>query len=349
MRCQPVAPAIESRSTTRRWTWTIAFGLCFGSMAATTAAQPLSFSADNYPTAIGARAIASGDFDRNGWPDVAQANTGANSVTILLNRGGTLTRTADIPVGAGPFAITTGDFNRDGVLDLAVACADGNSVALLIGSGNGAFRQTAPLATIGVANPRAVLSADVNADGLLDLIVTGYESNAVQLWIGNGAGSFAKGAAWSGSAVHPQGLGVADFNHDGRTDIAVAYDGPAGLAVLYGTAAGFAAPVAVPGSQNLNVVATADLNNDGWIDVAAASTANGRVAVYLGVRQRSEVQGVVPHRTLAPRHRHWRRESGWGARRHDGELRIEHGEHPGWHPNEPVYAGRRGRRGCEPG
>jgi hypothetical protein len=282
MRCQPVTPTIEYRSTARRWTSTIAFSLCVASFAAAGDAQPLSFSADNYPAAVGARAIASGDFDRNGWPDVAQANTGANSVTVLLNHRGTLTRSADIPVGAGPFAITTGDFNRDGVPDLAVACADGNSVALLIGSGNGTFRQTAALAAASVANPRAVLSADVNADGLLDLIVTGYESNAVQLWIGNGAGGFAKGTAWSGFAAHPQGIGVADFNHDGRIDIVVAYDGPAGLAVLYGTTSGFATPAAVSASQNLNVISTADLNNDGWMDVAAASTANGRVAVYLG-------------------------------------------------------------------
>jgi hypothetical protein len=292
MRCQPVTPAIESRSATRRWTSTIALGLCVGSIAAAARAQPLSFSADHYPAATGARAIASGDFDRNGWPDVAQANTGANSVTVLLNRGGTLTRSADIPVGAGPFAITTGDFNRDGVLDLAVACADGNSVALLIGSGNGSFRQTGALAT--VANPRAVLSADVNRDGLLDLIVSGYESNAVQLWIGTGAGSFSKGTAWSGFAVHPQGIGAADFNHDGRADIVVACDGPTGLAVLYGTAPGFAAPVAVAGSQNLNVIATADLNNDGWMDVAAASTANGRVTVYLGGASGLKFRGAYP-------------------------------------------------------
>src|SRR4051812_38077735 len=169
MRSHPVTLTTACRPTLHLRRSTLALLLCFITGAAAAQAQPLSFSAENYPAAIGARAIASGDFDRNGWPDVAQANTGANSVTVLLNRGGTLTRSADIPVGAGPFAMTTGDFNRDGVLDLAVACADGNSVALLIGNGNGTFRQTAGLATAAVANPRAVLSADVNGDGMLDL------------------------------------------------------------------------------------------------------------------------------------------------------------------------------------
>ena len=228
MRRQRVTLTIAHRSRTRRHRSTIVFVACLFMHAAAAGAQPLSFSADHYAAAIGARAIASGDFDRNGWPDLAQANTGANSVTVLLNRAGTLTRSADIPVGARPFTATTGDFNRDGVLDLAVACADGNSVAVLTGAGNGTFRQTASLATAAVVNPRSVLSADVNADGLPDLIETGYQSNSVQIWLGSSTGTFARGTAWSGFAVHPQGIGVADFNHDGRADIVVGYDGPTG-------------------------------------------------------------------------------------------------------------------------
>ena len=301
MRRQRVTPAIEHDPATRRWTSTIAFVLCFcSSTAATAGAQPLSFSADHYPTAIGARAIASGDFDRNGWPDVAQANTGANSVTVLLNRAGSLTRSADIPVGAGPFAVTTGDFNRDGVLDLAVACADGNSVACSSGAGmdvpadrhsrNRRRRQSACRPLRGRERGRTARPDR-----------TGYESNSVQIWLGSGTGSSQEVRHGPGFAVHPQGIGLADFNHDGRADIVVAYDGPTGLAVLYGTASGFAAPAAVSGAQNLNVVATADLNSDGWMDVAAASTTNGRVAVYSGGCERSDVQGVVPNRALAPR------------------------------------------------
>jgi hypothetical protein len=40
-------------------------------------AQQLTFARDTYASFTGARAMATGDFDRNGWPDVAQANAAA--------------------------------------------------------------------------------------------------------------------------------------------------------------------------------------------------------------------------------------------------------------------------------
>ena len=66
----------------------------------------------------GARSIVTGDFDRDGWIDMAHANVGRNSVTVLLNNGNgasAFTRAFDIPVGPGPFDLTTGDFDQDGV------------------------------------------------------------------------------------------------------------------------------------------------------------------------------------------------------------------------------------------
>jgi hypothetical protein len=247
-------------------------------------AQPLTFTSDNYASFAGARAIVSGDFDRNGWSDVAQANTGRNTVTVLLNHDGALTRGADIPVGAGPFDMAAGDFNRDGVLDLAVAVADANVVSILMGKGDGTFTKTADLASNNVLNPRGVIAADVNGDGKLDVVLTGYKSDAVQPWLGDGAGTFTRATGWNGYAAQPQGLAAADFNHDGRVDIVAAYDSAGGLAILYGNGGvnGFDAPRGVGGAQFLNVVATGDFNRDGWIDVASASTRDGRVAIFLG-------------------------------------------------------------------
>jgi hypothetical protein len=49
------------------------------------AAPSATFDRDDYASFAGARGIVVDDFDRNGWPDIAQANTTRNSVTILLN------------------------------------------------------------------------------------------------------------------------------------------------------------------------------------------------------------------------------------------------------------------------
>ena len=53
------------------------------------AVQPtLILTRQDVPSFAGARAIVAGEFNRDGWIDLALANAGRNSVTILLNQGG---------------------------------------------------------------------------------------------------------------------------------------------------------------------------------------------------------------------------------------------------------------------
>ncbi len=134
--------------------------------------ETLTFARNDFGSSAGARAIVAADFDRNGWPDIAQANTGRNTVTILLNHRDTgLTRAFDVAVGAGPFDLTTGDYNRDGIPDLAVANADGNSISILLGRGDGSFAR-ADIPAV-AENPRGITTADLNHDGIADLIYSG--------------------------------------------------------------------------------------------------------------------------------------------------------------------------------
>jgi hypothetical protein len=261
-------------------------------------AQTPSFSRSDYQSHAGARAIATADFNRDGWADVAHANTGRDTVTVLLNgRGaGSLAIGADIPVGHGPFDLVTADFNRDGVPDLAVANADADSISVLIGNGAGGFTRT-DIAAVG--NPRGITAADMNADGTPDIIYTAYLQNRVQVLEGDGAGGFSAGWAVVGVADNPQGLAAGDFNHDGRMDLAVAYVN-GGLAILSGRPAGGFAAQRVAGEEHLNVITVADLNRDSWLDVAAASTGYNMLAVHFG-----GATGVRHHATyftgLSPR------------------------------------------------
>jgi hypothetical protein len=243
--------------------------------------QPVSFVRNDFSSTAGARGIATADFDRNGWPDIAEANLARHTVTILLNHPGVgFEAGTEVQVAAGPFGITTGDFNRDGVPDLAVACADGDTISVLLGNGRGGFTRT-DVATPS-ANPRDITSADINNDGKPDLIYTGWASGTVQVLVGDGRGSFARGATYVGTSTNPQGLATADFDHDGFLDVAVVYAGSGALRILYGNGGTAFTGRSIAGATNLNVVTTGDFNHDGWDDVAAASTANSSVSIYLG-------------------------------------------------------------------
>ena len=262
------------------------------------AAQTPVFARDDVASLTGARAIVSADFNRDGRLDLAQANAGRNSVTILLNQiGGGFARAAGVAVGAGPFDMTTADFNRDGIADLAVANANGNSISVLLGKGDGTFSRS-DIAAPG-QGPRGIAAADVNRDGKPDLVYSAFTTGAVQVLAGNGAGGFAIGAVYTSTTLQPQGIAAADFNHDGSVDVAVAYAGAAGLRILYGDGGTRFTARSISGEVHLNVVAMGDFDRDGWVDLAAASTANSNVALYRGgssgfVRTAAYIVGSSP-------------------------------------------------------
>jgi len=85
-------------------------------------------------------AVTAGDWDGDGDLDLAVANFGGDSVTILKNDGaGNFSESGRIAPQVGASAIAAGDWDGDGDLDLAVANFGSNSVAVLTNDGIGVF------------------------------------------------------------------------------------------------------------------------------------------------------------------------------------------------------------------
>ncbi len=98
-------------------------------------------SAVNYNVGSGPYSVAVGDFNGDGKPDLAIANSGSNTVSILLGNGnGTFKAAANYCVGSLPESVAVGDFNGDGKPDLAVANYASGNVSILLGNGNGTFK-----------------------------------------------------------------------------------------------------------------------------------------------------------------------------------------------------------------
>lgn len=234
----------------------------------------------SYPGGKYNRAVVCADFNNDGWIDVATVSVQDMMVNWLLNdgKGGLKAKKSISAAGGFPHDITCADVNQDGFLDLVTVTNSANKVNIHMGDGAGNFTAAKSFATD--AKPRSVLVADLNKDGIPDLIV-GTDSRTVNYLIGKGGGNFdpskylvSGGANW--------GIGVGDFDKNGLLDIVSASYIDGWLSVhLQKPGMKFDLPQQViSGDYNFDLV-VGDFDMDGDLDVVTASTRDEVINVHL--------------------------------------------------------------------
>ena len=240
-----------------------------------------SFPRTDFPVGHSPRAVAVGDFNGDGKLDMAVADEGDNTVSILLGNGdGTFQSQSTFPTGVAPDAIVAGDFNGDGKLDLGVANFTDNTISILLGNGDGTF--TAGRTITGVNSPVAMVTGDFRSAGKLDLAVLDQADGLVSVFPGNGDGTFATKIDTS-AGRSPSALVTGDFNGDGKTDLAVTNSGSNSVSVLLGNGDGtFFKRIDFGTGVGPSAIAGADFNGDGRPDLAVTNKVDNTLSILLG-------------------------------------------------------------------
>ena len=172
-----------------------------------------------------------GDFNRDGLPDLAVIQTGAcgngdlacSVLLILLGNGDGTFRSGYRTQVAGGYKPLVADFDRDGKLDLAVNT--GNAVATFLGNGDGSFKALSAISLPTGPFATTLLSADVNGDGIPDLV------SRAHVFLGRGDGGFQPPFPFNSSTgtntpVFETPFALADLDGDGHIDLATVENPP---------------------------------------------------------------------------------------------------------------------------
>ncbi len=173
-----------------------------------------SFTKADYAVGTQPSGVVTADFNHDGVADIAVANTGSSSVSILLGRGdGTFAGANNIGVAANPTEIVSADLNGDGTPDLAVATATGVTILYLYADGSHTRfdYQTA-------AQVRSITAADFNGDGKIDLAAN--VNGTVTILINHYDESFSVSSTFT-TDVPAAVIRAGDFNRDGVMDLAI--------------------------------------------------------------------------------------------------------------------------------
>lgn len=120
--------------------------------------------------------------------------------------------------------ITPADINHDGHIDLVVPNRDGGQRFVYINTGDG----TSPVSMripFGPANAPIRISAvaDLDGDGLLDIVTIDDRRSAVDIYYGRKAGGFGPAARLDSGRATPYALVIHDVDRDGHPDVLVGY------------------------------------------------------------------------------------------------------------------------------
>ncbi|WP_420632469.1 FG-GAP-like repeat-containing protein [Candidatus Palauibacter sp.] len=241
----------------------------------------------NINTGQNVRGVCIGDFDQDGWPDVASVNMSVGpeeskgNVAMLLNNAdgtGDLRRASEIASpGRGEKTCATADVDNDGRPDLLVGAYFTDEVLVYMGDGRGNLELGSRVRAGG--KPWMIVSGDVDGDGNVDVMSANREGNNVAVLIGDGAGGFADPVEYE-TGASPLAVDVGDIDGDGDLDVVTSdFEGNSFTVHENAGDGTLVNPGKYPASSNGSCVVIHDRDLDGDLDLTGVDETDDKIFI----------------------------------------------------------------------
>ena len=286
---RPISVTVNNLTAFSTIPFTITFSGGGVSLTSNSFSNPITYTTGPYP-----RAISVSDFNLDGKPDIAVANTSSNNILIYKNIGSangvSFSSVLNLTTGSGPQKMVSNDIDGDGMTDI-IACnfnaGGAGSISVFRNISAGGSIAFAPKLDFATGNGSSgVAVSDIDYDGKADIVVCSGNSGIFSVFRNTGTPgnvSFAPRVDFT-HLLHGDNITLNDIDVDGKIDVVLANFSSSSFSVYRNLSTpgniSFSAQLNFTAGSIPNGIAGGDFNGDGKTDIAVVNYSSRTVSVF---------------------------------------------------------------------